>query len=434
MSEAGEQNAKRDIPGGADGGHRHEGAGLSDTIRKTVIGVLATGAFVLLASPALAQVSADTIKIGVLTDLSGVVSDPTGTGSVAAAEIAAQEVGGKVLGKPIEIVSADHQHKADVGAAIARRWYDVENVDVIVDVPNSSVALAVQAIARDRKKVLLVSSAGTTAISEAQCSPYGIQWTFTTYAMAHGTASAVVKAGSKTWYTIASDYAFGKQLAKDTEAIVTANGGKMLGTVFHPLNTSDFASYLLQAQASGAGIIAVANAGGDTINTIKQATEFGIGKGKQKLAAMFLLLTDVNSLGLDAAQGTYLTAASYWDSDEATRAFSSKFRERVGRPPTMLQSGVYGSVLHYLKAVAAAGTDQAEPVLAKMRELPITDAFSHHARIREDGLVVRDMVLAQVKKASESTGTWDYYRIVSRIPGEDLVWPLSESKCPLVKK
>ncbi len=393
----------------------------------------AVAAVGLFCSAAIAQVSSDVIKIGVLTDLSGVVSDPTGEGSVAAAEIAAQELGNSVLGKRIEVISADHQHKADIGAAIARRWYDVENVDVIVDVPNSSVALAVQAIARERKKVLLVSSAGTTAVSDAQCSPYGVQWTFTTYAMARGTASAVVKAGSKSWYTIASDYAFGRQLAKDTEAIVTANGGRMLGAVYHPLNSSDFASYLLQAQSSGAGIIAVANAGGDTINTIKQATEFGIGTGKQKLAAMFLLLTDVNSLGLDAAQGTFLTTASYWDRDDATRAFSRKFRERVGRPPTMLQSGVYGSVLHYLKAIEAAGTDRADPVLAKMRELPITDAFSRNARIREDGLVVRDMLLAQVKQPSESTGPWDYYKIVTEIPGEDLVWPLSESKCPQVK-
>lgn len=385
-------------------------------------------------APALAQVSGDTVKIGVLSDLSGVVSDATGAGSVAAAEIAAEELGNAVLGKRIEIVSADHQHKADVGASIARRWYDVDNVDVIVDVPNSSVALAVQAIARDRSKVLLISSAGTTALSDAQCSPYGIQWTFTTYAMANGTASAVVKAGNKTWFTIASDYAFGKQLAKDTEAIVTANGGKMLGTVLHPLNTADFASFLLQAQSSGADIIAVANAGGDTINTIKQATEFGIGKGKQKLAAMLLLLTDVNSLGLEAAQGTFLTAASYWDNNEGTREFSKKFMARIGKPPTMLQSGVYGSVLHYLKAVAAAGTDKSEPVLAKMRELPITDAFSRNARIREDGLVVRDMLLAQVKAPSESSGRWDYYKVVAQIPGEDLVWPLSESKCPLVKK
>lgn len=388
----------------------------------------------LSGTPAMAQVSGDTVKIGVLTDLSGVVSDATGAGSVAAAEIAAEEMGNAILGKRIEIVSADHQHKADIGASIARRWYDVENVDVIVDVPNSSVALALQAIARDRSKLLLISSAGTTALSDAQCSPYGIQWTFTTYAMARGTASAVVKAGNKTWFTIASDYAFGKQLAKDTEAIVTANGGKMLGTVLHPLNTPDFASFLLQAQSSGADIIAIANAGGDTINTIKQATEFGIGNGKQKLAAMLLLLTDVNSLGLEAAQGTFLTAASYWDSNEGTREFSKKFMARIGKPPTMLQSGVYGSVLHYLKAVAAAGTDKSEPVLAKMRELPITDAFSRNARIREDGLVVRDMLLAQVKTPSESSGRWDYYKVVAQIPGEDLVWPLSESKCSLVRK
>ncbi|TCT06981.1 amino acid/amide ABC transporter substrate-binding protein (HAAT family) [Paralcaligenes ureilyticus] len=373
------------------------------------------------------------IKIGVLTDLSGVVADATGKGSVEAARIAAEEAGGSVLGRPIEVISADHQHRPDIGSSIARKWFDVEGVDVIVDLPNSSVALAVQNIAREKKKIVMFSSAGTTALTQEQCSPYGIQWTYTTYALAHGTASAVVKTGGKNWFILGSDYAFGKQLAKDTSDVVTANGGHVLGTVYHPLNTSDFSSFLLQAQSSKAQIIALANAGGDTINAIKQASEFGIGKGGQKLASMLLMITDVHSLGLKVAQGTYLTTPSYWDSNEGTRAFTKKFEARVGHPPTFLQAGVYGSVRHYLKAVKAAGTDQSDAVMAKMRQLPIDDPFSQHAQIRPDGLVVRDMLLAQVKTPEQSKKPWDYYTIVATTPGEDLVWPLSESKCPLVK-
>jgi branched-chain amino acid transport system substrate-binding protein len=386
-----------------------------------------------LVLPAAAQQSPPPpLRIGVLTDLSGVVSDATGKGSVEAARIAVEEAGGEVLGRKIEVLAADHQHKADLGASLARRWYDVDGVDVIVDVPNSSVALAVQNLAREKKKLVLITSAGTTAISEQQCSPYGVQWAYTTYALARGTASAVVKTGNKTWFTIASDYAFGKQLARDTAEVVEANGGKMLGTIFHPLNASDFASFLMQAQASKAQIIAVANAGGDTIAAIRQASEFGIGQGDQKLAAMLLLETDVHSLGLQTAQGTFLTVPSYWNADEGTRAFSRKFTERLGKAPTFLQTSVYGSVRHYLKSVKAAGNSQAEAVMTQMRALPIDDAFSTNAHIRADGLVVRDMLLAQVKKPGESKTPWDYYNIVAKIPGEQLVWPLSASKCPMV--
>jgi branched-chain amino acid transport system substrate-binding protein len=388
-------------------------------------------AFIVMATPAAAQ-TAPPLRIGVLTDLSGVVSDATGKGSVEAARIAAEEAGGEVLGRKIEVLSADHQHKADLGASLARRWYDVDGVDVIVDVPNSSVALAVQNLAREKKKLVLITSAGTTAISEEQCSPYGVQWAYTTYALARGTASAVAKAGNRTWFTLASDYAFGKQLARDTAEVVEANGGKVIGTIYHPLNASDFASFLMQAQASNAEIIAVANAGGDTIAAIRQAAEFGIGQGKQKLAAMLLLETDVHSLGVQAAQGTYLTVPSYWNADDGTRAFAKKFAERLGKAPTFLQTSVYGSVKHYLKSVKAAGNSQAEPVMAQMKALPIDDAFSTNARIREDGLVVRDMLLAQVKKPGESKTPWDYYNIVAKIPGDQLVWPLSASKCPLV--
>lgn len=403
---------------------------------KYLISVLSILAFAMpLASGATGAAQAGApIKIGVLTDMSGVVSDATGRGSVEAARIAVEEVGGSVLGRPVKVIFADHQHKPDVGSAIARKWFDVEGVDAIVDLPNSSVALAVQNIAREKKKIVLVSSAGTTALSQKQCSPYTVQWTYTTYALARGTASAVVKSGKKTWFVLASDYAFGKQLAKDTEDVVRANGGKVLGTVYHPLNTADFSSFLLQAQTSGAQVIALANAGGDTINAIKQAGEFGIGTGKQKMAAMLLMLTDVHSLGLKSAQGTYLTVPSYWNMNDGTRVFAKKFEKRLGKAPTFLQEGVYGSVRHYLQAVKAAGTDDSDAVMAKFRELPIDDAFSLNAHVRPDGLVQRDMLLAQVKTPQESRGAWDYYNIVATIPGKDLVWPLSQSQCPFVKQ
>ncbi|NYT36012.1 ABC transporter substrate-binding protein [Allopusillimonas soli] len=388
-----------------------------------------------LAAPLHAHAAtADPIKIGVLTDMSGVVSDATGKGSVEAARIAVEEAGGSVLGHPIEVIFGDHQHKPDVGSAIARKWFDVDGVDAIVDLPNSSVALAVQNIAREKKKIVLVSSAGTTALSQAKCSPYTVQWTYTTYALARGTASAVVKSGKKTWFILASDYAFGKQLAKDTQDVVQANGGEVLDTIYHPLNTADFSSFLLQAQSSGAQVIALANAGGDTINAIKQAGEFGIGTGEQKMAAMLLMITDVHSLGLESAQGTYLTVPSYWDMNDGARAFTKKFQERLGKAPTFLQEGVYGSVRHYLQAVKAAGTDDADAVMAKFRSLPIDDAFSQNAHVRPDGLVERDMLLAQVKSPKASKREWDDYDIVATIPGKDLVWPLAESQCPLVKK
>jgi branched-chain amino acid transport system substrate-binding protein len=399
---------------------------------RTPITAAVAFALLLLATSVSAQ-TAPPLRIGVLTDLSGVVSDATGKGSVEAAKIAAEEAGGEVLGRKIEVLAADHQHKADLGASLARRWYDVDGVEVIVDVPNSSVALAVQNLAREKKKLVLISSAGTTAISEEQCSPYGVQWAYTTYALARGTASAVAKAGNKTWFTVASDYAFGKQLANDVAQVVGANGGKVVGTIYHPLNASDFASFLMQAQASNAQIIAIANAGGDTIAAIRQAAEFGIGQDdKQKLAAMLLLETDVHSLGLPVAQGTFLTVPSYWNADKGTRAFAKKFSERLGKAPTFLQTSVYGSVKHYLKSVKAAGNSQAETVMAQMKALPIDDAFSTNAHIRADGLVVRDMLLAQVKKPGESKTPWDYYNIIAKIPGEQLVWPLSGSKCPMV--
>ncbi|KYO50891.1 ABC transporter substrate-binding protein [Tistrella mobilis] len=374
------------------------------------------------------------IRIGVLTDLGGVTADATGKGSVEAARLAVEDIGGKVAGRPVEVISADHQHKTDLGSSIAREWFDQAGVDVIVDVPNSAVALAVQEIAREKKKMVLFSGAGTPALTGKSCSPYGVHWTYDTYALSRGTAGAVVKAGGDSWFMIASDYAFGHQLARDAAAVVTGAGGQVVGEVFHPLATADFSSYLLQAQASGAKVVGIANAGGDTINTIKQAGEFGLVAGGQKLAALILMLSDIHGLGLQAAQGTYLTTPSYWDVDDRARALSKRYMERVGAMPGMLQAGVYGEVLHYLKAVDAVGGTDADAVSAKMRALPIDDPYSRNARLREDGRVVRDMYLARVKAPAESKGPWDYLDIVATIPGDELVWPLSESTCPLVAK
>lgn len=387
-----------------------------------------------LCMQAQAQLTDNVVKIGVLTDMAGVTADVTGKGSVVAAQMAIDEFGGTVLGKPIQLISGDHQHRTDLGASMAREWYDRGEVDVIVDIPNSSIALAVQRIAMNSKKLALISGAGTTALTNEQCSPYGFHWTYDTYAMAHGTASAVVANGGKSWFILASDYAFGAQLARDTTEVVVNEGGKILGSVKHPLNVADFASFLLQAQASGAQVIGIANAGNDTINAIKQAGEFGITQSGQSLAAMILMLNDVHSLGLDKAQGTYLTTPSYWDMNDKTRAWSKIFMEKTGAMPSMLQAGTYGSVLHYLKAVEKAGSDDADKVAAAMRAMPINDAFTENASIREDGRVVREMYLAKVKTPAASKYPWDYFEIVGKIPVEQTVMPLSKSTCQLVAK
>jgi branched-chain amino acid transport system substrate-binding protein len=380
-----------------------------------------------------AQLSGDTVKIGVLTDLAGVTADITGKGSVIAAEMAVREIGGTILGKPVQVISADHQHKADVGLTVARQWIDVEGVDAIVDVPNSGVALAIQGLAREKKRIVLYSGAGTTALTNEQCSPYGFHWTYDTYAVSHGTASAVVKAGGSSWFILASDYAFGHQLQADATKVIEAAGGKVVGTVRHPLNTADFSSFLLRAQSSGAKVVGLANAGNDTINAMKQAGEFGLTQAGQSLAALIFFLQDVHGLSLNAAQGTYLTTASYWDMNEATRAWSKEFMAKTGMMPSMLHAGVYGATRHYLKAIAKAGTDDADKVAAAMRTIPIEDIFSENAAIREDGRVTRTMYLARVKKPADSKYPWDYFEIVRPIPPEETVWPISESKCPLVK-
>lgn len=390
------------------------------------------GAF--LASVASAQISGDVIKIGVLTDMSGSSADATGPGSVEAARMAVAEFGGAIAGKRIEIVSADHQQKADVGASIARRWYDAEGVDVIVDVPHSGVALAVQELARNFNKVLLVSSAGTTVLTNKACSPNGIAWTYDTYALARGTANAVMKEGGKTWAFLTADYAFGQALEKDAAEVVTQGGGRVIASVKHPLNAPDFASFLLQLQGSKAEIIGLATAVGDLINAVKQASEFGIQRGGQKLAALLMLESDVHAIGLQTAQGTYLTTPFYWDLNDETRAFSKKFAEKFNRPPSLLQAGVYGSTLHYLKAVQATNTDEALAVVRKMKETPINDMYTKNVRIREDGRVMRDFYLAQVKAPAESKAPWDYFKIVRTIPAEEVAIPADKSECPLLKK
>ena len=379
-------------------------------------------------------ISGNVVKIGVLNDRSGLYADLGGEGSAVAARMAAEEMGGKVAGKPIEVVVADHQNKADIGSNIARQWIDQDGVDVIADVPNSGVALAVQEITKDKNRIFLISGAATAALSGKSCSPVGFHWAYDTTSLARGTGNAMVKEGGKTWFFLTADYAFGHQLESDTAAVVKANGGEIVGTVRHPLSTQDFSSFLLQAQASGAKVIGLANAGGDTINSIKQASEFGITQGGQQLAGLLLFLTDVHALGLDKAQGLMLTTGFYWDMDDQTRAWSKKFEEKTGSKPTMVQAGVYSAVRHYLKAVEAAGTDDSAAVAKQMRSMPVSDMFARNAKILPNGRVIHDMYLARVKKPSESKGAWDYYEIVRTIPGEEAYASLAESGCPTAGK
>lgn len=391
-------------------------------------------AYAAMLGVAQAQVSDDVVKIGVINDQSSIYADLSGLGGVEAAKMAIEDFGGSVLGKPIELVSADHQNKADIATNIVTKWIDEDKVDVISDLPNSSAMLAVQDIARRKHRLVLVSTGGTSEFTGKACSPYGIHWTYDTYALAYGTGKYLVQEGGDSWFFLTADYAFGKALEQDTTRFVEAAGGKVLGSVKHPFPNQDFSSYLVQAQASGAKIIALANAGGDTINAIKQAAEFGIVRKGQRLAGLLLFISDVHSLGLEAAQGIVLTTGFYWDYDDATRAWSKRFFERRHAMPTMAQAGVYSSILHYLKAVQAAGTDEALAVAAKMRELPIEDFFAKNGRIREDNRMVHDMYLVQVKAPSESKYPWDYYKVLRVIPAEEAFRPLSESECPMVKK
>ena len=392
-------------------------------------GFLAAAAMgtILLAQPAAAQV-----KIGVLNDQSGVYADYGGKYSVEAAKMAIEDFGGKVLGHKIELVTADHQNKPDLAVAIARRWYDTEGVDMITELTTSSVALAVQELTKEKKKIDIVVGAATSRISGDACTPYSFHWAFDTRALAVGTGGALVKAGGDTWFFLTADYAFGYALEKDTSEIVNENGGKVLGSVRVPLNSSDFSSFLLQAQSSKAKIVGLANAGLDTTNSIKQAAEFGIVKGGQKLAGLLMTISEVNGLGLEAAQGLILTEGFYWDHDDRSRAFSERFIKRTGHMPSMIHAGTYSATLSYLKAVKAAGTKDSEAVAKKLKELPVDDAFAQ-GKVLENGRMVHDLYLFEVKKPSESKKPWDYYKQIAVVPGDKAFFTAKESGCPLTK-
>lgn len=395
--------------------------------------IAALGALMLV-TPATAQSTSAPLRIGVLNDQSGIYADLSGQGSVIAARMAVEDFGGKVLDRPIDIIFADHQNKPDVGSALASRWYDAENVAAIVDVPVSSVALAVQEVARERKKIVLFSAAGSSDLTGKACSPMGTQWSFDSIALAKGTASAVTKSGGNTWFFLTANYAFGTAMEADARRFIAEAGGQVLGSVRHPQGTTDFSSFLLQAQSSKAKVIGLANAGNDTINALKGASEFGIVAGGQKLAAMLTFLSDVHSLGLKTAQGLQLTESFYWDLNDSTRAWSKRFGERMsGRMPTMVHAGVYSAVTHYLKAIKAAGTDNSEKVAEQMRLLKVSDAILPEATVRQDGRVLRPFYLFEVKKPEESKGPYDYYKLVREIPANEAVRPLSEGNCPLVK-
>ena len=388
---------------------------------------------VLSSSAALAQVSDDVVKIGVLTDMNGPASTPTGQGSVTAAQMAVDDFGGTVLGKPIAVIVGDHQDKADIGGTIARRWYDTEQVDLIVDVPVSAVGLAVQNVATEKKRLLIVHSTGTADFHGKFCSPYAIQWVFDTRALAVGTAQEVVKRGGNSWFFLTDDYAFGHALEKDASAVIVKNGGKVVGSVNLPFASPDTSSFILQAQASKARIIGIAAGPPNNMNEIKTAGEFGLFKGGQQMAGLLVLITDIHSLGLSAAQGLLLTTSFYWDMDDRTREWSKRFFAKMNRMPTMWQAGVYSSVMNYLNAVKDSGTDEPLKVAAKMREKPIEDFFARHGRLRDDNLMVHDLMLVQVKTPEESKYPWDYYRVLTTISGEDAFGP-PDPACPLVKK
>lgn len=395
--------------------------------RMTVTAGLALGALGAQA----AGLSDDKVKIGVLTDMSGVYSDTAGRGSVVAAQMAIEDFGGTILGKPIELVSADHQQKTDLGATIARDWFDRGGVDTIFDLNNTAVHLAVAELARDKNRLIINTGAGSSSITGASCNPAVVHYTWDTYALATGTAKTLVEQGGKRWYLIAVDYAYGHALANDLTTAVTKAGGTVLGTAKHPLNTTDFSSYVLSAQASGADVIGLANGVNDTVNAIKTANEFGV-PAKQKIAAPVMFITDIHGLGLETTQGMYATAGYYWDRTEATRAWSRRFFERHQKMPTMIHAGTYSAVTQYLNAIKTIGADDAKAVLAELKRKPIKDFFTDHGVIRDDGRMVHDMYLVRVKKPSESRYPWDYYEVVGTIPGDQAFRPMSEGKCPMV--
>ncbi|MGY3622477.1 ABC transporter substrate-binding protein [Bradyrhizobium sp. USDA 10063] len=375
------------------------------------------------------------LKIGVLTDLSGPYADLSGEGSAIGTRLAVEEFKAQNKDLTVEVISADHQNKPDIASAIARKWFDQEGVDAVVDIANSGVALAVSQIAREKDKVFLGTGPATSDLTGKACSPNTVHWTYDTYAVSHGTGGALVKAGGESWFFLTADYAFGHALERDTSAVVLARGGKVAGSVKHPLNTSDFSSFLLQAQSAKTKVIGLANAGSDMINLVKQASEFGITANGTKLAALLAFITDVHSLGLNTAKGLVLTEAYYWDLNDDTRNFAKRFAEKApGRVPSQIHAGAYSATLHYLKAVAALGSKSAKPVVEQMKKMPTKDVAFGEGSVREDGRKLHDMYLFEVKKPDESKGPWDYYKLLARIPADEAFRPLSESACPLVKK
>ncbi|MCA6101935.1 ABC transporter substrate-binding protein [Bradyrhizobium australafricanum] len=401
-------------------------------MRRVLAGVLAC-AFAISANASLAQ-DKPPLKLGGILDMSSLYADITGSGSETAAKMAVEDFGGEVLGRKVEIVVGDHLNKADLSANIARDMIDNQGVEMIFDVAASATALAAAEIAKARNKIIMFNGPGSIRLSNEACGPYTVHYVFDTFAQANVTGLAAVKSGLDTWFFLTADYAFGQDLEKDTSNVVVKSGGKVLGSVRHPINTSDFSSFLLQAQASKAKVIGLANAGGDTINAIKQAAEFGLTKSGQKLSPLLAFVTDIDSVGLETAQGLLLAEAFYWDLNDDSRAFTKRFMERTKRVPTSAQAGVYSSVTHYLKAVKAAGTTDPAAVMKVMKETPINDMFTKNGKIREDGRMVHDMYLFEVKKPSESKGRWDDYKLVATVPGDQAFQPLSESRCPLVKK
>ena len=408
-------------------------------MKRKLISALVAGVFAI--SPvAMAQqkaaagkISDGVVKIGVLSDMSGLYSDLGGQGSAVAAQMAVDDFGKTVLGAKIEVVSADHQNNAETGANRVREWFDRQQVDMITDVLNSAVAIATSKVANEKKKLSIVVGAASTRITNEDCNPHTIHYAYDTFALANGTGRAIVKTGGDTWFFLTADYAFGHSLETDTANVVKATGGKVLGQVRHPLNASDFSSFLLQAQSSKAKIVGLANAGGDTINSIKAANEFGITKN-QSLAGLLVFITDIHSLGLNTAQGMLLTDGFYWDMDEQTRQFSKRFFEKMKKEPSMIHAGVYSATMNYLKAIKAAGTDDAATVVAQMKKMKLDDFFLRNASLREDNRMIKDMYLMQVKKPSDSKYPWDYYTLKATIPAAEAFQPLSASRCPMVKK
>jgi branched-chain amino acid transport system substrate-binding protein len=407
-------------------------------MKSKIIASLLLGTALSVASASFAAAQDKIVKIGVLSDQSGLYADLGGPGSTLAAQMAVEDSGLTAKGWKIDVISGDHQNKPDVGTAIARQWFDVDKADVIADVPNSGVALAVNNVVKEKNGVYINSGAATSDLSNAQCSPNTVHWTYDTYMLAHSTGQALVKAGGDSWFFLTADYAFGAALERDTTAVITANGGKVVGGVKHPLNTSDFSSFLLQAQSSKAKIIGLANAGGDTTNSIKQAAEFGIVKGGQKLAALLLFITDVKAIGLETAQGLNFTETFYWDLNDQTRAFSKKFAARMknGAPPTMVQAGVYSGLIHYFKALDALGGNPHDgiKVVEKMKSMPTDDPLFGKGEIQPNGRTIHSAYLFEVKKPSESKAPWDFYKLIGTVPGDQAFTPLAQSTCALLKK